>query len=92
MPPSDNIDNYWPLHDIVQKLSASGYYEKFPQLGTFQEWERKRESTGFPEPATTLGKYKLYDINEVEDWYILWTRVTARLGRGDALNGTREDS
>jgi hypothetical protein len=88
----DKLDNYWPLADIVTKLKED--YQIVVSRSQLEEWQdrhkRREGGMGFPEPMV-LGKYKLYDINEVREWIILWRRATARLGRGSELNGKRQD-
>jgi hypothetical protein len=46
-------------------------------------WEDRRNTTGFPDAKKLLGKYKLYDIEEVREWKKLWDRVTENMrGKG----------
>lgn len=86
---SDQVkEDLWPLRTIVERLK---HYHSDMTLERMYEWERRRATTGFPKPVTTLGRYKLFDINAVEDWYILWRRATEGLGRGRELNGKRQD-
>ncbi len=81
----DKLDNYWPLADIQEKLKED--YQIDVPLASLREWAH-RASTGFPKPIM-VGRYTMYDIIEVREWYVLWTRATARLGNGDRLNGQR---
>lgn len=50
-----------------------------------------RDDIGFPEHKEQLGKYKFYDIEEVERWHELWHKATKNVGKGRS-NGKRTSS
>ena len=82
-PDRDNTDNLMPIGDIPDYLPVS-----HRQL---TRWSNEGRDNGFPEPAETLGRFKLYDIYEVDRWLTLYRKVTKNMGRGEELNGTRDE-
>ncbi len=41
----------------------------------------------FPSPIRTLGKYKLYDYNEIVEWLYYWQKIRDYLGNKELNNG-----
>lgn len=76
------IPEIYPLRTIwVDRLQS------VCSLTQLNEW--KGRVPHFPKPKKIMGKYKLYDADEVEEWVTLWRRATVNLGRGDELNAER---
>lgn len=71
----DRLDNIWPLKDVAEKLGVEEH-----QL---RRWAEPDRNIGFPEAVTTFGRYKLYDVEEVQEWLTLWERVTKNFRNGD---------
>jgi len=46
---------------------------------TLNRYIKDRDVTGFPEQVDQLGKYKFYDIREVQAWYELWQKATKNM-------------
>lgn len=76
-----DYEDWWPLRTIAEKLGITSR-----QLN---QWELKRDKNGFPEPKETLGRFKLFDIAEVQRWHVLYSRATDGMNNGDRLNGRR---
>lgn len=76
----DNVDRLFPIRTIAEELDVD--------LNQMHSWAHGRNN-GFPQVAKRLGRYTLYDIDEVRDWYTLYKRVTAGQGRGEALNSDK---
>lgn len=74
-----DYDNIMPLADIAEYIDGISARQLL-------RWAEKGRSNGFPGPKETLGKYKLYDRDEVLKWVFLWKKVNKRLGRGKELN------
>lgn len=56
-------------------------------------WSDTDRNIGFPKPIQTMGRFKLYDKKEIEEWIYLWEKVTKNM-HGNGLskrgsNGTR---
>lgn len=62
-----------PLADIAVELEVS------PRQ--LYRWAEQTRDNGFPAPAETLGRYKLYSTEEVVRWVSLWQKVTKNMGR-----------
>ena len=74
-------EDWWPLVTIAEKIGAD------PKM--LAHWEGKRKNNGFPEPKRLMGKYKVFDIAEVQEWFILYQRVTANMQNAQRLQGKR---
>ena len=64
--------------------TATGIAEKFdlhPKV--VYKWIERREGNDFPEHKTELGKYKFYDIREVERWWKLYSKAVSRLRKAN---------
>jgi transposase len=72
------LDDLWPLSQLAEDFNVSERQ--------ITNWAHKRDKNGFPEPKKSLGRYHLYSYQEVREWFILYKRVTARMGRGKELN------
>jgi hypothetical protein len=70
-----DYQDWYPLREIAEREWA-------PSLKQLAEWARKRDTTGFPEPKETLGRYHFYDLGEVQRWVTLWRRATGNMGSG----------
>jgi hypothetical protein len=66
-------DDMWPIGTIAEMIGADSQ-----QLSRLS---KKRKSNGFPEPVATLGKYHLFSLKEVQDWWDLWQKVTTNMRR-----------
>lgn len=65
----------------IMKLSDIVEYIPNVTLTQLNRWSETGRNNGFPEPKETLGKYRLYDRDEVIKWVYLWTKVNKGLGR-----------
>jgi len=79
----DNVDRLFPIRTIAEQLDVP--------LGQMQNWAHA-SNNGFPQVAKRIGRYTLYDIDEVRDWLVLWKRVTVGQGRGEELNSGKRTS
>jgi len=89
LPFKDGLNEIMPLSDCVFWLEQSGINVSERQLW---RWAEEKRDNGFPAPAETLGKYKLWDVYDVHRWVVLWRKVSRNMGRGAELNGTRSES
>lgn len=76
----EQVEHIMPLKDVAEYTHAS-----YRQLS---EWERRRSSTGFPDPKEKLGKYKLYDVHDILRWEALWKKATKNTGNRTLNGGT----
>lgn len=78
-----DLDNLYSLRTIAEKLGV--------EPNTLSRWAEPSRHLDFPTPKEKLGRYNLYDFDEVERWVFLWQKINGNLGRGDDLNGKRTD-
>ena len=73
-----DVDGYWPVKALAEKLGES---EK-----QMTNWASQTRNNGFPF-GRKVGRYWLYDIEEVKEWLFLYKRATNNMKRGEHLNG-----
>lgn len=72
-------DDHWPIADIASRLVPPC------SPGHLQNLARKPEANGFPDPVKTLGRFKFYDLTEMQEWWSYYSRAIARMKRGEHL-------
>jgi len=70
-----DTEDLWPLYDIAVALGDVTPHQ-------LAAWARRPSTTGFPAPKASVGRYNLYSLQEVKDWYFLWRRATKRMKMG----------
>lgn len=70
-------------------MSLADIAEYLPEVTPNQlyRWSEPERDNGFPEVKEVIGRYRLYDRNEVLRWVVLYKKATKNLGRGRELNG-----
>lgn len=67
-------ENWMTLSDIVEYIPDI-------KLSQLNRWSEPGRGVGFPSPKQTIGRYRLYDRDEVIKWVYLWQKVNKNLGR-----------
>lgn len=78
--PTDGHDELAQLSVIAPLAGVS--------ISQLNEWGR-RATNDFPEPVVTLGKYKLYNKEQVIAWVSLWLKINKNMGNPGLRNGNR---
>lgn len=83
LPVPHGADDWWPLRVIAEKLGVSSRQ--------MNRWEERRENNGFPEPKKVQGRFKFYDLPEVQEWVFFHHRATMNMhGNLERFNGKVE--
>lgn len=80
----DDYKDWMLLQDILPYIPAPITERQL------RRWAEPVRDIGFPEPKRKLGKYSLYDKDEVVEWVILWMKISIKLGN-KKLNGGRHE-
>jgi hypothetical protein len=70
------VEDIWPLVTIAERIGTDP--------DKLKNWANKSDTNGFPTPKKSLGRYNLYDLGEVREWYTYWQRITDTMRRSRA--------
>ena len=72
------------LPNIAERLKIN--------INTMNRWAERGRKLGFPEPVRRLGRYRLYNADEVEEWVVLWMKISKNLGNENLPSGRKKDN
>lgn len=75
---SSEVENLESLRTIAEELGI--------EPNTLSRWAEPSRKLNFPTPRRRLGRYALYDRNEVKEWVALWIKVSKNMNGGGHLN------
>lgn len=90
---ADDRDIYTELtkpYESYMKLSEIVEYIPNVTLTQLNRWSEDGRNIGFPEPKERLGRFKLYDRDEVLKWVFLWQKATRGAGRPTNLTHNKK--
>jgi hypothetical protein len=81
-----DVDDWWPLIQIAERMGEWAGVQVVPYQ-QLHAWSSKSKNNGFPAPKRQYGRYKFYDIKEVQEWLIMYQKISARFkGQGARLH------